>query len=81
MHIARIIHKLFHENFPPPLPNSPVASDSNFEEDRFGYEEDDCYNIGSDDDDVGEEYDDDSLGSLTVNDVIETAIERIDGER
>ena len=69
------------KTFTPPLPNSPVASDNNFEEDRFGYEEDDIYNIASDGDDVGDEYDDDSLGSLSVNDVIEAAIERIDGER
>ena len=69
----------FLKTFPPPFPNSPVTSDNNFEEDRYGYEEDDVYNIASDD--VGDEYDDDSLGSLSVNDVIETAIERIDIER
>lgn len=61
------------------------------EEERFEFEDDDVYNIVSDDggdddggddddDDVCDEYDDDSLGSLSVNDVIESAIERIDVE-
>ena len=70
------------------LPNSPVANDigGDGEEDRFGFEDDDVYNVvsddgGGDDDDGGDEYDDDSLGSLSVNDVIESAIERIDVER
>ena len=69
------------------LPNSPVASENgdDGEEERYGFEDVDVFNIASDDgcgdDDGDDEYDDDSLESLSVNDVIESTIEGIDAER
>ena len=69
------------------LPNSPVASENgdDGEEERYGFEDVDVFNIASDDgcgdDDGGDEYDDDSLESLSVNDVIESTIEGIYAER
>ena len=61
-------------------PNSRLASGcDDGEEERFEVEDEEIYSMISED--GGNEYDDDSLGSLLVNDLIESAEDRIDVER